>query len=278
MLQTTTAMQFEGSAQQLRFETTHPICVAIVSSHSLAAHHLVELVKGNLNMLPVVLSDGVSNAKAFPANAPVVVLIDLWGLPRPNCEYLETIGRALPGAVFLATDRTRNQMEVAHLLRAGFSGFITHEEASYLLGRAIEVVAQKFIWTSPEVIRTYMKLTSRTAMRATGVEMLTVRESQILDLLRRRCSNKEMGDLLGISESTVKFHVSNILMKLNASNRRDLAETELFDSRSQRASEWPKVVVTSITAENTSTPALQKTGTFVIEKVEGLVQRARTGS
>ncbi|HKT49024.1 MAG TPA: response regulator transcription factor [Candidatus Angelobacter sp.] len=278
MLQTTTTMQLESSAQQHRLDTTHPICVAIVSSHSLAAHHLVELVKANLNMLPVVLSDGLSNAKTFPANAPVVILIDLWGLPRPTCEYLETIGHALPGAVFLAMDRTRNQMEVAHLLRAGFSGFISHDEASYLLGRAIEVVAQKFIWTSPEVIRTYMKLTSRTAMRATTVEMLTVRESQILDLLRRRCSNKEMGDLLGISESTVKFHVSNILMKLNASNRRDLAETELFDSRSRRASEWPKDVVTSIAAENTSTPGMQKVDSFVIEKAESLVQRTRTGS
>ena len=39
---------------------------------------------------------------------------------------------------------------------------------------------------------------------------------------------REVADFLGISESTVKFHVSNVLMKLNVSNRRELTEIECF--------------------------------------------------
>src|SRR5690348_8363817 len=212
MLQKTIAAQLQAPAPD-RVETTTPICVGIIPSHSLAAHYLVELIKSNLNMLPAILSDGVNSTKVFPPRAPVVILIDLWGLPLPTCEYLDAFGKAIPGCAFLAMDRARKGTDVAQLLRAGFSGFISHEEALYLLGPAIEAVAQRCIWTSPEVIRIYMNLTSpRTATRR-GAEMLTVRENQILDLLRRRYSNKEMANLLGISESTVKFHVSNVLMK-----------------------------------------------------------------
>ena len=70
-----------------------------------------------------------------------------------------------------------------------------------------------------------MDLTSkRPAVRESGLGTLTSRENQVLDLLRRRYSNKEMATLLKISESTVKFHVSNVLTKLNVNDRRDLTD------------------------------------------------------
>src|SRR5947209_1898099 len=191
------------------------IHTGIVSWHSLAAAHLVELVKANSDMTAVVLADGAHGTRVFPEHARVVVLIDLWGVPMPTAEYLDEFSAAIPGAVFLALDREQNEMEIARLLRTGFAGFITHNEALRLLGDAIRAVAQGRVWTSPEVIRAYMDLTSkRPAVRESGLGTLTSRENQVLDLLRRRYSNKEMATLLKISESTVKFHVSNVLTKL----------------------------------------------------------------
>jgi DNA-binding NarL/FixJ family response regulator len=124
-------------------------------------------------------------------------------------------------------DKSRTDIEVAYLLRAGFAGFVTHDQAFYMLISAIRAVAEGQVWASPEVVRIYMNLTSsRTGMRSSGSERLTVRENQILDLLKRRYSNKEMASLLGVSESTIKFHVSNVLAKLNVNDRRDLKERE----------------------------------------------------
>ena len=221
-------MQFQVPAEQNLREMENQICAGIVPSHLLVAHYLLELLKANGNLRPAILFDGVKSAKIFPAGLPVVILIDLWRLPLPAFEYLDAFSEAIPGCTFLALDRARSESDVAQCLLAGFAGFVRHDEA-HLLGSAVEAVARGRLWISPEVARLYFQLTSsRTAIRRTGVETLTMREGQILDLLRRRYSNREVADFLGISESTVKFHVSNVLMKLNVSNRRELTEIECF--------------------------------------------------
>jgi DNA-binding NarL/FixJ family response regulator len=51
---------------------------------------------------------------------------------------------------------------------------------------------------------------------------LTARERQVLQLLMRGLANKEISSALEISERTVKFHVSNILIKLQLEDRREL--------------------------------------------------------
>ncbi|HLJ91227.1 MAG TPA: LuxR C-terminal-related transcriptional regulator [Candidatus Angelobacter sp.] len=51
---------------------------------------------------------------------------------------------------------------------------------------------------------------------------ITKREQEILGLILRRLSNKEIGSILNIAEATVKFHVSNIFSKINVNRRREL--------------------------------------------------------
>lgn len=207
------------------------ILVGIVAGHSLAAHHLAGLIRSNQDMVPVILADGAESSATVPGCPRVVVIIDLFALPLPTSEYLDSLSAAIPGCIFLALDQARNKTDVAQFLRAGFAGFVSHDEALHLLGHAIRAVARGDVWTSPEVIRLYMSLTSRRLVtHKAGREMLTWREAQVLELLRRRYTNKEVAALLGISESTVKFHVSNVLMKLNVTNRRDLALDELFQA------------------------------------------------
>jgi DNA-binding NarL/FixJ family response regulator len=61
-------------------------------------------------------------------------------------------------------------------------------------------------------------------------QAITQRESQILELVKRRLSNKEIGAVLNIQESTVKFHLSNVFSKLQVTRRSELqAKDELSD-------------------------------------------------
>lgn len=227
MLNDAKVTQLEIPAVRKLLETDQ-ICVGIVPSHLLVAHYLLELLKPNPNLMPIILFDGVRSTKLFPAGAPVIFVIDLWGLPLPTFQYLDMFSRATPECAFLALDRTRQENDVAQFLRTGFAGFVSHDEI-HLLGSAIEAVADGRLWISAEATRLYFKMTStRTTIRRTDVGVLTMRENQILDLLRRRYSNREVADFLGISESTVKFHVSNVLMKLNVSNRRELTDKDCF--------------------------------------------------
>jgi len=215
--------------QRDHVEAGRQVYIGVIAWHLLAARYLVELVEANRNMSAIILADGIKSVAAFPPHARVVILMDLWGLPLPISEYLDAFSAAIPTCAFLAVDRARNGVDVARFLRAGFAGFITHDEAIDGLGTAIQAVAEGYVWTSPEVMRIYMNLTShRSAVRGEGAATLTSRENQVLDLLRWRYSNKEMAVLLRISESTVKFHVSNVLMKLNVNDRRDLRDNESF--------------------------------------------------
>jgi DNA-binding NarL/FixJ family response regulator len=214
--------------EQSEAAATSKIHVGIIAGHSLAAQQLLQLIKANHDMLPVVLADGVKTEPGFPLHARVVIVIDLWGLALPSSEYLDTFAATIPGCGFLALDRARDEAEVARLLRAGFHGFITHHDALTLLSSAIIAVFNGMLWSSPEAAGIYVKLTSRTASRGTSGEMLTCRENEVLELLRRRYSNRELASVLRISESTVKFHVSNVLMKLNVSSRRALTDSGLL--------------------------------------------------
>lgn len=228
MLPATTAPDARSLSHSDQGGTSTPtlIHVGLLVFHSLAAHHLAELVRFN-KMVPVALTDHVKIAHPFPASARVVVLIDLWGLPLPLTEYLDGLSAAIPGCAFLALDSAKPEVDVARLLHSGISGFITHAESSHLLGPAIQAVAEGRIWASREIMRIYVELTSQRFTVSSGVEMLTARENQVLELLRKRYSNREVAQLLRISESTVKFHVSNVLMKLKAHHRRDLVNTDL---------------------------------------------------
>lgn len=207
--------------------------VGLIVSHSLVARYLQDIiVKLGIDPNPLMFADGALQA-TFPADGHTVILIDLNGLVLPVSTYLDAFRELRDRCSFIALDRPKTFADVAQLLMAGFSGFISHDEVPHALGPALDAVAKGQIWTAPEVMRWYMKLTAfRTA---NGVEMLTKRESQILELLRKRYSNREMAVFLGISESTVKFHVSNVMAKQSVHGRRELTESILVRTSLVRA-------------------------------------------
>jgi DNA-binding NarL/FixJ family response regulator len=196
------------------------VCVGLIASHSLAAQYLRDtIIKLNIDPAPVMLINGALQATSSD-NLPKVILIDLCGLHLPVSTYLDAFRELRDCCSFIALDRAQSAADVAQLLLSGFSGFVSHDEVPHALGPAIDAVARGHIWTAPEVMRLYLKLTASGI--ASGVEVLTKRERQILDLLRKRYSNREIASFLGISESTVKFHVSNVMSKQNVHCRREL--------------------------------------------------------
>jgi len=199
--------------------------VVLVTSHILAAYYLRDLViRLNIDADPLVLSAYEIHNRKLPAETGIVVLIDLQDLPYLMSTYLDIFNSERKGPAFLAIGPPRSVLDVATLLLAGFAGFVCHSDVPMLLGPAISSIAQSQTWMTPEVMKAYVTLTSRRAVTEMGTEVLTYRESQILELLRKRYSNREMAQFLGISESTIKFHVSNVLSKLNVNRRRDLSK------------------------------------------------------
>lgn len=198
------------------------IHVGVVASHSLAKCYLCELIAAQPNLLLLPIQD-TSHSTIVPLPGRIVIVIDLLGTLLPITEHLDRLAKAIPHSSFLATDGSRMPAEVVQLLKAGFSAYLSHDEVPHQLANAIVSVANGGIWASPQAMQLYVEATSRRSRSVPGAAALTVREHQILELLRRRYSNREVAELLGISESTVKFHVSNVLTKLNVRDRRALA-------------------------------------------------------
>lgn len=113
------------------------------------------------------------------------------------------------------------ELQMLHLGAAGILTFT--DNLPEQLTRAIHVVATGRVWIRREIMDAYVNRT-RSALRDLSVcdQRLTSREKQILDLLQRDLSNRIIAQRLAISERTTKFHVSNILRKLNLTSRREL--------------------------------------------------------
>jgi two-component system, NarL family, nitrate/nitrite response regulator NarL len=205
--------------------------VGLVTSHFLAARYLCDLlVSRNVDRNPVLLPDPSSGTALFSLNSNVVVLVDLRGLPVPVSTYLDAMKDGARRCSYIALDTSKKPSDVARLLLSGFAGYLNYDEIPDLLEPAISAVASGQIWATSEVMHLYVKLTShRTMLYERGEEMLTRRENEILELLKKRYSNKEIATFFGISESTVKFHVSNILAKMNLNGRKDVT-ADLVDA------------------------------------------------
>jgi DNA-binding NarL/FixJ family response regulator len=105
------------------------------------------------------------------------------------------------------------------------------------LPKAIYTVAEERLWIRRQVLDLFVKkATPRLRKLATPNHRLTRREGQILELMQQKLSNRVIAQRLAICERTAKFHVSNILKKLNLSNRRQLQS--FCSSSSLTCPEW----------------------------------------
>lgn len=128
-----------------------------------------------------------------------------------------------PGSKFLAllSPASSNDAEKTRLFYWGIDGFVDlHKTWKTELPLAIRSLLEGQVWVPPKVLATYVKQV-RALLQAQLLpgHSLTAREAQVLQLLMRSLTNKEISIALRISGRTAKFHVSNILTKLNLEDR-----------------------------------------------------------
>lgn len=158
-------------------------------------------------------------------------LLDACSLPNDLGPLITRCRSGCPRSKFLVLlpPAISNFAEKIRLFCWGMDGFVDlHDEWQTELPRAVDRILQGQLWVSRDVLETFMKH-ERTLLEAQLVpgHSLTPRERQVLQLLMRGLANKEISNSLEISERTVKFHVSNILGKLQVGDRRELFPDKL---------------------------------------------------
>ena len=172
-------------------------------------------------------ADGVQAIAEARRLLPDVVLMDI---RMPGLDGLaatrQIIGGTdpLPCRVVILTTFDVDE-HVYEALRAGASGFLLKDVPADQLAHAIRVVAAGEALLAPSVTRRLIAAFAgpRSAepgpVRLPGIEELTAREVEVLELLAEGLSNVEIGARLFVGEATVKTHVARILMKLGVRDR-----------------------------------------------------------
>ncbi len=155
---------------------------------------------------------------------PDVVLMDI---RMPDLDGLEATRRILadagddPVAVLMLTTFDINEY-VYEALRAGASGFLLKDVVPEDLVAAVRVVAAGDALIAPAITKRLIEQFARTAPPSTPppeLAALTPREVEVLTLVARGLSNREIADEFVLSEATVKTHVKRILAKLGVRDR-----------------------------------------------------------
>lgn len=150
---------------------------------------------------------------------PDVVLMDLLMPVMDGVTAISILRREVPETEVVALTSVLEDNAVIGAIRAGAIGYLLKDTESDELIRAIKAAANGQVQLSPKAAARLM----REVRTPESLEALTERETEVLRLLARGLSNKEIAQALVIGEKTVKTHVSNILSKLNVSSRTQAA-------------------------------------------------------
>nr|WP_202504326.1 MULTISPECIES: response regulator transcription factor [unclassified Streptomyces] len=167
-------------------------------------------------------ADGAEGVDQAESLRPDVVLMDV---KMPGTDGIEALRRlrALdnPAKVLIVTSFTE-QRTVVPALRAGASGYVYKDVDPDALAGAIRSVHAGHVLLQPEVAGALLAQEDGGGGTGRG-GTLTEREREVLGLIADGRSNREIARALVLSEKTVKTHVSNILMKLDLSDRTQAA-------------------------------------------------------
>ncbi|MFF1647136.1 response regulator [Streptomyces sp. NPDC058240] len=167
-------------------------------------------------------ADGAEGVARTEELRPDVVLMDI---KMPGTDGIEALRRLRelenPAKVLIVTSFTE-QRTVVPALRAGASGYVYKDVDPDALAGAIRSVYAGHVLLQPEVAGALLAQEDPGSGTGRG-STLTEREREVLGLIADGRSNREIARALVLSEKTVKTHVSNILMKLDLSDRTQAA-------------------------------------------------------
>ena len=151
---------------------------------------------------------------------PSLVLLDLKLSSSPQMAGIELcarLTRAHAGLAVLVLTTALDDGLVVSVLRSGARGYVVKEVDTSELLRAIRAVHQGENAFDPRSSSAMVRGLSAAPPRP--ARSLTSREIEVLRLLARGLSNREIGEALFVSQTTAKFHVANILRKLEVGRR-----------------------------------------------------------
>jgi DNA-binding NarL/FixJ family response regulator len=183
-------------------------------------------VRSLLSLLPDIevvgeAADGTEALGLIPLASPDVVLLDI---RMPGLDGLSVLRQLAPrpGTHFIVLTTFDDADALLEGCRAGARGFLLKDVSLEQLAAAIRAVAEGRTILQPSITETLLRnlrMRQSTTYEDDLDEPLSEREGDVIRLMAGGFSNREIGEMLGLSTGTVKNHVSRLLLKLDARDR-----------------------------------------------------------
>lgn len=200
------------------------ISVFVVDDHSIFRRGLAAMIEAEETLtLAGEAASGAEAMRLVPGLRPDVVLMDMVMPAMDGIAAVQHLRELLPSTRFVAITCTLDALVARAALDAGVHGFLMKTASAHELSGVIRSTHEGRRHIAPEVTAA---LDASERLATVGAD-LTRRERGLLALMARGLANQEISQRLAIGLPTVKFHVTNILSKLQAENRTSAVLTAL---------------------------------------------------
>ncbi len=206
--------------------TEGPLRVMVVDDHPMWRDAVErDLREAGFDVVAVAATGREALAR-FPAARPRVVVLDLQ-IPAPNgVEVTAEVVRQDPSVGVLILSASGEQADVLAAVKAGATGYLVKSASREELLDAVRRVAQgDTVFTAGLaglVLGEYRRLSEGPAETDDGTPQLTGRETEVLKMVAKGMSYRQIAERLVLSHRTVQNHVQNTLRKLQMHNRVEL--------------------------------------------------------
>jgi two-component system, NarL family, response regulator NreC len=184
-----------------------------------------------------VVAEANNGQEAIPLaleTRPDIVIMDISMPGMDGLEATRRLKEQWPQILVLALTVHEDKFYFMKMLEAGASGYLTKQAASDELVQAIHTVAAGHIYLQPALARwlleDYQNLIESPPTgkpeeeAAVGLEALSDREREVLEMVGQGLNNNEIGEKLGLSHKTIARHRERIMSKLNMHSRTELVK------------------------------------------------------
>lgn len=197
-----------------------PVRVLLVDDHAVVRQGLRLFL--SLDPMIEVVGEAANGEEALSEAArlrPDVVVMDLMMPVMDGIQATRAIRRAQPDTEVIALTSTLEEHKVNGAIEAGAVSYMLKDASSDTLADAIHAAARGEVRLHPEAARRLVRDFRSPDMR----ESLTPKEVIVLQLIARGHSNRDIAGDQGVTEATVKTHVSRLLGKLGLESRTQAA-------------------------------------------------------
>jgi two-component system NarL family response regulator len=199
--------------------------VLLVDDQELCRRGVSMVLGADADLELVEVGDGDQAIAAVEETPADVVLLDVRMPGRSGVEVCKTIKSISPSTGIIMLTASDEESDLYESIRSGASGYLLKDGSTYdQVAEAVRLVAAGQSLISPSMATKLLdEFVQMSRSPAPATAQLTARELQVLRLVAKGLSNREIAEELFISENTVKNHIRNMLEKLQMKSRMEAA-------------------------------------------------------